>query len=121
MATKARLHWFWRVMTGVLIGVVVNGLATWLVMPLFSYVPVHVELWSRTILALTPWLGSAGAALATCMIYFGTSTAIASVGTYSLLTRLGSRQFDQDLHCRRCAHILRGLSEPRCPECGEPI
>ncbi len=23
--------------------------------------------------------------------------------------------------CSRCRHILKGLSEPRCPECGEPI
>lgn len=23
--------------------------------------------------------------------------------------------------CRKCRHILRGLSQPRCPECGEPI
>jgi len=26
-----------------------------------------------------------------------------------------------ELRCRRCRYILRGLSEPRCPECGEPI
>lgn len=23
--------------------------------------------------------------------------------------------------CRRCRHMLRGISEPRCPECGETI
>ena len=23
--------------------------------------------------------------------------------------------------CRKCSYILRGLSEPRCPECGEKI
>jgi hypothetical protein len=23
--------------------------------------------------------------------------------------------------CRKCRHILKGLSQPRCPECGEPI
>lgn len=23
--------------------------------------------------------------------------------------------------CRKCNHILRGLTEPRCPECGEAI
>lgn len=28
---------------------------------------------------------------------------------------------DGELHCRRCGYILRGLSEPRCPECGEQI
>jgi len=23
--------------------------------------------------------------------------------------------------CRKCGYILRGISEPRCPECGERI
>lgn len=28
---------------------------------------------------------------------------------------------DGETRCRKCKYILRGLSEPRCPECGEPI
>jgi len=28
---------------------------------------------------------------------------------------------DHDTRCRKCRHILRGLSEPRCPECGSAI
>ena len=24
-------------------------------------------------------------------------------------------------NCRKCGHTLRGLSEPKCPECGEAI
>ena len=26
-----------------------------------------------------------------------------------------------ETRCRLCGYILRGLSEPRCPECGEKI
>lgn len=26
-----------------------------------------------------------------------------------------------EARCRKCRYILRGLSEPRCPECGESI
>lgn len=26
-----------------------------------------------------------------------------------------------ETRCRRCRHVLRDLSEPRCPECGEKI
>ncbi len=26
-----------------------------------------------------------------------------------------------ELRCRKCRYVLRGLSEPRCPECGERI
>jgi hypothetical protein len=28
---------------------------------------------------------------------------------------------DDETRCRKCAYILRGISEPRCPECGERI
>lgn len=28
---------------------------------------------------------------------------------------------DGEPRCRKCGYILRGLREPRCPECGEPI
>ncbi len=28
---------------------------------------------------------------------------------------------DGQTRCRKCGHILRGLSEPRCPECGTEI
>ncbi len=27
----------------------------------------------------------------------------------------------RETRCRRCGYILRGISEPRCPECGERI
>ena len=28
---------------------------------------------------------------------------------------------DPETRCRKCGYILRGISEPRCPECGERI
>lgn len=38
-----------------------------------------------------------------------------------MLLFLAERRGDGETRCRTCHHILRGLSEPRCPECGEPI
>ena len=35
--------------------------------------------------------------------------------------RLAPRPGDGFLHCLRCDHILKGLTAPRCPECGEAI
>ena len=42
---------------------------------------------------------------------------------YGLYTRyLGpSEQTDNETRCRKCQYILKGISEPRCPECGERI
>lgn len=37
-----------------------------------------------------------------------------------LLVVLDTRR-DNETRCRKCGYILRGLSEPRCPECGESI
>ena len=31
------------------------------------------------------------------------------------------RPRDADCRCRKCGYILRGISEPRCPECGERV
>jgi hypothetical protein len=31
------------------------------------------------------------------------------------------RKYDSETRCRKCGYILRGLREPRCPECGEPV
>jgi hypothetical protein len=44
-----------------------------------------------------------------------------ALGLDAALRKAGGRDADDLPHCRRCDHILRGLSEPRCPECGEPI
>ena len=31
------------------------------------------------------------------------------------------RRTDKETRCRKCGYILRGLSAPKCPECGEHI
>lgn len=38
-----------------------------------------------------------------------------------LLVWLGERKRESETRCRRCGYVLRGISEPRCPECGERI
>ncbi|MHC4800425.1 MAG: hypothetical protein ACYTF1_27610, partial [Planctomycetota bacterium] len=43
--------------------------------------------------------------------------------TYGLLTRYYSPEKiqERETRCRKCGYILRGITEPRCPECGEKI
>lgn len=31
------------------------------------------------------------------------------------------REFDSETRCRKCGQVLRAITEPRCPECGERI
>jgi len=44
------------------------------------------------------------------------------LGIYILLTyREDRKALTGETRCRKCGYILRGISEPRCPECGERI
>ena len=38
-----------------------------------------------------------------------------------LVYGLGKPFTDTETRCRNCGYILRGLTEPRCPECSERI
>jgi hypothetical protein len=127
IATKAGLHWFWRGMIAGFVGIAANGAADyWLLYkaeinsPLGVY-PIMYPMWYRPIHTLKPWLGEGCATLATFAVYRGAATLAAAFGAYWLLAHWLGSNTDGELHCRRCDHILRGLSEPRCPECDEPI
>lgn len=49
-------------------------------------------------------------------------TSVATLVLYGLLGTEGPTDEQQrESRCRACSHILRGISEPRCPECGEQI
>lgn len=44
---------------------------------------------------------------------------VVSLAVFARLTP--RRRSDGMIHCLRCDYVLKGLSEPRCPECGERI
>ncbi len=96
-----RLHWFWRGLIAVLAAVIVGLFLSLFILrllsvPQFTSVPVQILL--RLI------------------------TPLVAVTVYGVLTaRLGPTRPDPETRCRTCGYILRGLAEPRCPECGERI
>jgi hypothetical protein len=52
----------------------------------------------------------------------GLPSLLAAVGAYAVLASLTRRRTRaNDTLCRKCGYILRGISEPRWPECGERI
>jgi hypothetical protein len=89
------MHWFWRAAIGALVGFVIAvaaGLIMGSVRPGGVFQPTEV--------------------LVITFIYF-----LCFLSGTTVAVRLPSRQ----PRCRRCGYILRGLTEPRCPECGERI
>ena len=51
---------------------------------------------------------------------FATVLSIAACVGWVLVTLTDAFSIGE-LRCRKCRYILKGLSEPRCPECGTPI
>ena len=93
------MHWFWRA-TGTV--VLVAG----------GFFLLDAEIAPRG-------LGSSDAGMA---IHFAALFAMTVLTIYGGLGRLFPHNTDDsELRCRKCQYILRGITEPRCPECGECI
>ncbi len=109
------MHWFWRLLIAGVVGWVGLILASMAFTPLSQFLvatlwrvknatPTDIR-WGESVCLAVLWLGVFGAATAAfvCSTYFGRSP------------------FVGQTRCRKCSYILRGISEPRCPECGERI
>ena len=97
------MHWFWRAAVasaigGCCIGVGLGGLAR---MSGGNGIEVLA--------------GLAGG------FFFGAIPCFASAGVFHLLTVWFVHNRFGETRCRKCQYILRGITEPRCPECGERI
>ena len=95
------MHWFWRAT----IAVITSFLAMWVVN-----------------LALLRFLSMAVFAGWPLQLTLRVIEFVAPLACYGLLTYFfGPVRPDGETRCRKCSYILRGISEPRCPECGERI
>jgi hypothetical protein len=61
-----------------------------------------------------------GPALMLTVLLLATPPMLVGILTFALF-RYRHEWNDGHLHCLKCGYILKGLSEPRCPECGERI
>ena len=98
------MHWFWRGAIAVGAGLLCYGL--WYLM----------WLWGGKHLQMIPWPPL-------LIVVQLTSPIIIPVVVYGLLTyRYGPQAvLERETRCRKCQYILKGITEPRCPECGERI
>jgi hypothetical protein len=99
------MHWFWRGSIAVVISVFTSVVVNWV-----------SHRWISAMGAV-PNAYEVGLSLARRII-----PALAAVCVYGILTFCyGPESNDRETHCRKCGYILRGISEPRCSECGERI
>lgn len=119
---KAGVHWFWRagvaVAAGWVFAVLLGG----------AYHGLMQRLWS-IFFPLPGWLhewwlpqGSHELNKPVAMFLFWVGpTIIVTVLTFVAMTYWSRSTMGRETRCRKCGYILRGITEPRCPECGERI
>lgn len=110
------MYWLWRVAVSVSVASILGGF--------YNYwgrtqSPIAYTVWEVVYRLPVPYWAQyvAHHAITYCL-----PVALASVSMFALLTRYCSgSSIPDNLRCRKCGYALIGLSEPRCPECGEPI
>ncbi len=113
MKQRRRLHWAWRVAAVVSWLYTVTAITA--VDP-WAIIAAWVSDAARVNLGLA---GSLRAGIVVSTVYYAPALVLAFV-VYGLLTRYYGPG-DTETRCRTCRYILRGITEPRCPECGEAI
>jgi len=110
----ARLHWFWRALLAVVVGIVATHHLSWLRYQVGR--GIAQELLARRVI-------TAGQAWNLGEYYSQSAGPLITMMTYGLLSLIprSTKKPSGEILCRKCNHILRGLTEPRCPECGERI
>ncbi len=123
MKQRRRLHWAWRVAVAVGVASAGASVAFVLVEP-FSSMRDRIDL-AIFNPYLDPFFDVVGPdwreAIAPTVVWVSPGIVLA-VAIYGLLTRYyGPASGDAETRCRNCRYILRGITEPGCPECGERI
>jgi hypothetical protein len=99
------MHWFWRATIAVAISLLTFLGLRYLIFDLyFTYATPNAAEYK----AIT---------ISTDVLYAVVVLSVCRILTY----RYGPKHIDSETRCRKCGYILRGISEPRCPECGERI
>ena len=114
---RIHLHWFWRAALATLVGWVYVGLV------MSQIIPQPDRLSKAADRLVRHWPGGSHVwmpALIIPALYFLPAFLIV-LTVYGLLTWYCGPLTDSETRCRKCGYILRGISEPRCPECGERI
>ncbi len=113
MRNEAKLQWLWQGMDVVLLGSMLRVMFLLAFGMGFVTSPIY-----------TAWQVLGGSFLVGLhvgrSVAFTLPTTVLCLFVFAYLVGQTPRKRNES-HCRQCGYILRGLSNPRCPECGEAI
>ena len=108
------MHWFWR-------AVIALGIGVQLAAPIRGMITI----WFVSLMQQPMGPGSQALHGALGIGAFGVGIGTVALSTVAVYMFLGwlmeSQAAGRHTRCRKCNYILRGITEPRCPECGERI
>ena len=117
------MHWFWRVLIAIVVTIIFTmwyhyeAYWLWFVLGTSSQTILHM---GGALIDPTgePWR----VYMMSVVVYYLPIILIAFL-LYELITRFFGPKVKAGLEtrCRKCGYILRGITEPRCSECGERI
>ncbi len=116
---QRQLHWFWRAAIAVAAGCLYGGVTvTWFNRAIQRMCDAILRHLSSRPGVRPDW--RFGVAVVVAYIL---PTLLLAFATYGVMTRLFAAKpaSETETRCRYCHYILRGITEPRCPECGERI
>ena len=104
----------------------------WILRAILSLVPGSIWILIRTVPGFLEWKAKAGQRYSETTLWTVISSemmtkippfAVTALLTYCLVMQIWRRRSSpgDESRCRKCDYILRGLTKPRCPECGERI
>ena len=105
------MHWFWRAAIAATVGVLYATYAS------FSAQEVYYR-FAEPLKTLT---GIQINAKFGTFVVLVAPVVLVMLAIYGLVSYFLKCPRDRETRCRKCQYILRGISEPRCPECGERI
>ena len=112
------MHWFWRATSALMVVGIYGGVTITSLQQLHDQVEGSAE----TFLGMVGLPGDFCRGASVSIAWFIPITLLGFV-TFGLLSKLWPKgqTADRETRCRKCGYILRGISEPRCSECGEKI
>ena len=112
------MHWFWRAVIAAAVGYVFAVLLGGTYLACLNSLGAVLQTHANALLEFSP--ANPDEPLAFLLFWF-VPTVIVTALTFAAVGFQFKVAPRHETRCRKCNYILRGLTEPRCPECGERI